>query len=505
MYISTGEFWIDPAELLGNVSLALSAGESPSLDVRSPSSAVDIPLGSGFLEADPLRPTASLLMPSTAPPFAGGFIIGGGGGGPFGGGGRDRTSESSEVWVDCVELSSKLSFDVCGWGWRTMCPLASPSFAGNRPYWPAGSMCTMPEACEKMADSSSGTKEGMSGTRAVARVGLRRDGEEGGRGYSVAARMLDGKGGWDGIGEAAARLDDDGTRSVWLRRTQAVMQKDVAMLERKNCMDPRDRWKLSVVVFDKVTRSPGCLGRNRILSLQEAVLGRTLSQWHHPVVEFVSFIRQGAGSKSRDVQQPDKPFFTLDSARGVGKNKKGHGRRGAVGRRCSTMGVARAEGRSVVWCFFRRGERGLERNWSGRVPVCCWPKARVHSEGKAKELGQATRPQSLISRGATHRRSNQHQHLDTGARCRPGGRRQRQKGDFVAVPAPCGNESQHKHEPLFPSRPLSLHSRPTRQTCTSQPGQSGRNRRPDDGLTAHAWKSRLPDAVRLDAESKKHL
>lgn len=237
------------------------------------------------------------------------------------------------------------------------------------------------------------------------------------------------------------------------------------MLERKNCMDPRDRWKLSVVVFDKVTRSPGCLGRNRILSLQEAVLGRTLSQWHHPVVEFVSFIRQGAGSKSRDVQQPDKPFFTLDFARGVGKNKKGHGRRGAVGRRCSTMGVARAEGRSVVWCFFRRGERGLERNWSGRVPVRCWPKARVHGEGKAKELGQATRPQSLISRGATHRRSNQHQHqhLDTGVRCRPGGRRQRQKGDFVAVPAPCGNESQHKHEPLFPSRPLSLHSRPTRQ------------------------------------------
>lgn len=204
MYISTGEFWIDPNELLGNVSLVLSAGESPSLDVRSPNSAVDIPLGSGFLEADPLRPT-SLLMPSTAPPFIGGFIIGGGGGAPFGGGGRDRTSESSEVWVDCVELSSsKLSFEFCGWGWRTMCPFASPSFAGNRPYWPAGLMCTMLEACENMADSSSGTKEGMSGARGVARVGLCRDGEEGGRRYWVAARMLDGKGGWDGTGEAAA-------------------------------------------------------------------------------------------------------------------------------------------------------------------------------------------------------------------------------------------------------------------------------------------------------------
>lgn len=50
------------------------------------------------------------------------------------------------------------------------------------------------------------------------------------------------------------------------------------------------------VVFDKATKCPGCLGRNRILSLQKAVLGRTLSQWHHPVVEFVSFIRQRAGS-----------------------------------------------------------------------------------------------------------------------------------------------------------------------------------------------------------------
>lgn len=203
-YISTGEFWIDPTELLGNVSLVLSAGESPSLDARSPSSAVDIPLGSGFLEADPLRPI-SLLIPSTAPPFTGGFIIGGGGGAPFGGGGRDRTSESSEVWVDCVELSSKLSFELCGCGWRTMCPLASPSFVGNRPYWPAGSMCTMPEACEKMADSSSGTKEGMSGTRGVARVGLRRDGEEGGRRYSVAARMLGSTG--KEAGMESARLD----------------------------------------------------------------------------------------------------------------------------------------------------------------------------------------------------------------------------------------------------------------------------------------------------------
>lgn len=164
--------------------------------------------------------------------------------------------------------------------------------------------------------------------------------------------------------------------------------------------------------------------------------------------------------------------------------------------------------RGEVWCGVSFvGEREAWREIGAAECQCAAgrPKARVHSEGKAKELGQATRPQSLISRGATHRRSNQHQHLDTGARCRPGGRRQRQKGDFVAVPAPCGNESQHKHEPLFPSRPLSLHSRPTRQTCTSQPGQSGRNRRPDDGLTAHAWKSRLPDAVRLDAESKKHL
>lgn len=46
-----------------------------------------------------------------------------------------------------------------------------------------------------------------------------------------------------------ARLDDVGTRSVWLRRTEAVVQKDVAMLERKNCMDPRDRWKLSWAWF----------------------------------------------------------------------------------------------------------------------------------------------------------------------------------------------------------------------------------------------------------------
>lgn len=96
------------------------------------------------------------------------------------------------------------------------------------------------------------------------------------------------------------------------------------------------------------------------------------------------------------------------------------------------------EGRSVVWCFFRRGERGLERNWSGREPVLL----RVHSppreerkrQGKPMEdQGQATRPQSLISRGATHRRSNQHQRLDTGTRCRPGGRRQRQKGGISST------------------------------------------------------------------------
>lgn len=103
------------------------------------------------------------------------------------------------------------------------------------------------------------------------------------------------------------------------------------------------------------------------------------------------------------------------------------------------MRVARAEGRSVVWCFFRRGERGLERNWSGRVPVLLAKSARSQpgeerkrqATGKAKDQGQATRPQSLISRGATHQRSNQR--LDMGTRCRPGGRRQRQKGGISST------------------------------------------------------------------------
>ena len=58
--------------------------------------------------------------------------------------------------------------------------------------------------------------------------------------------------------------------------------------------------------------------------------------------------------------------------------------------------------------FLPRGERGLEKLESERQRAsAAGQKLRVqHGAGKAKEQGQATRPQPLISRGATNWRSN---------------------------------------------------------------------------------------------------
>ena len=118
-----------------------------------------------------------------------------------------------------------------------------------------------------------------------------------------------GKGGWgrwsEGRGVSPCRCCDanrlEGAGSVWLRRAGRDRERRCNELERKECMDsfaglkPKELFWTGQVVY--VLGCPGCLGRNRILSLQEAVLGRTLSQWHHPVVEFVPSIRQGAGRR----------------------------------------------------------------------------------------------------------------------------------------------------------------------------------------------------------------
>lgn len=116
----------------------------------------------------------------------------------------------------------------------------------------------------------------------------------------------------------------------------------------------------------------------------------------------------------------------------------------------------------MVWCFFRRGERGLERNWSGRVPVLLAKSARSQpgeerkrqATGKAKDQGQATRPQSLISRGATHRRSNQqpapgHGNAVPARRAEAEAKRGNLVHLSLSPPLAATNPSSSKHEPLF--------------------------------------------------------
>ena len=156
----------------------------------------------------------------------------------------------------------------------------------------------------------------------------------------MVARMLDGERGWgwrwsEGRGVSPYRCCDanrlEGAGSVWLRRAGRDRERRCNELERKECMDSFAGLKPKELFGQDrswdVVGCPGCLGRNRILSLQEAVLGRTLSQWHHPVVEFVPFIRQGAGRRVAIVVQQSlvtanpTAFFTLDSKRKMAKKK----------------------------------------------------------------------------------------------------------------------------------------------------------------------------------------
>ena len=129
----------------------------------------------------------------------------------------------------------------------------------------------------------------------------------------------------------------------------------------------------------------------------------------------------------------------------------------------------------------------VDFGWTGRV-------AEGDREGQApaKNQVQAARSQSLISR-------ENDTPTEQPARERGAGQAE-QKGEnaldgaIVSQYPPLVVKNPSKHERLRCIR-IRIDKHFVR---FSQPGQSGRNRRPDDGITAHTRPEvRLPDAVRL--------